>query len=147
MQTVSDYSYGAVPFNRETGEINIFLIHQYGSNGDVFWTFPKGHAEEGESPENAARREVSEETGLVIRTLYTDFVYTSSYSFQHNDVRINKTVEYFLAETAREYQIVEHDEVADAGWFTIKKAEALLTFVIAKDVLKQAVEDINHLYT
>lgn len=32
---------------------------------DTLWFFPKGHLEEGESNEQAARREIEEETGLI----------------------------------------------------------------------------------
>ncbi len=35
-----------------------------GKNGNGAWLFPKGHIEEGETKEEAARREIQEETGL-----------------------------------------------------------------------------------
>ena len=34
-----------------------------------FWGFPKGHMEEGESPLNAAEREVFEETGFKVKCI------------------------------------------------------------------------------
>nr|MDA8188223.1 NUDIX domain-containing protein [Dehalococcoidales bacterium] len=42
---------------------DIFLLHK--PNGE--WVMPKGHLESGETPEQAAVREVLEETGLTAR--------------------------------------------------------------------------------
>lgn len=68
---------GGVPWRRrDDGEIEVLLVHrpQYRD-----WTFPKGKVEEGETDEQAALREVEEETGLrcelggeLARTIYTD---------------------------------------------------------------------------
>jgi 8-oxo-dGTP pyrophosphatase MutT (NUDIX family) len=43
--------------------------HRYGQST---WLFPKGHPEEGESDEEAARREIAEETGLTNLELIDD---------------------------------------------------------------------------
>jgi 8-oxo-dGTP pyrophosphatase MutT (NUDIX family) len=53
---------GGIPWRRLDDErLEILLVHrpQYDD-----WTFPKGKNDEGESDEDAARREVEEETGL-----------------------------------------------------------------------------------
>ena len=39
---------------------------EYVDDPKSFWGFPKGHMEEGETPKDAAKREVSEETGFVV---------------------------------------------------------------------------------
>ena len=57
-------SAGAAVFRTEDGMPEVLVI-RHGSK----WTFPKGHIESGESPEDAAVREVYEETGAHIRLL------------------------------------------------------------------------------
>ena len=39
---------------------------EYVDDPKSFWGFPKGHMEEGETPKDAAKREVSEETGFIV---------------------------------------------------------------------------------
>ena len=58
-------SAGGIPY-RPVGEgtREVALIHRP-SYGD--WTFPKGKVEVGEEPEQAALREVGEETGFRVR--------------------------------------------------------------------------------
>lgn len=53
-------SYGVIVFN-EQGQV--LLAHATGSR---WWDLPKGGAEAGETPRQAALREVREETGLVL---------------------------------------------------------------------------------
>ena len=95
METKDDYSYGVIPLRKTEQGMLVFLINQYGSGGDVYWTFPKGHAEEGETPQEAAVRELHEETGL--RAVLADDArqYTQTYSFSDGHVNINKVVVYF----------------------------------------------------
>ena len=61
---------------RPDGEIEVLLVHRPRYDD---WTFPKGKARDGEALEEAAQREVEEETGLACKlgmelaaTLYTD---------------------------------------------------------------------------
>ena len=47
----------------------VLLGKRKGSHGDASWCFPGGHLEFNESPEDCARREVREETGISIKDL------------------------------------------------------------------------------
>ena len=67
-QARRETSAGGVVFRREGTGVRYLLILD--SNGN--WGFPKGHLNEGESPLDAARREVEEETGLVDLVLHGD---------------------------------------------------------------------------
>lgn len=47
----------------------VLLGKRKGAHGEGSWCFPGGHLELNESPEDCARREVLEETGIAIRDL------------------------------------------------------------------------------
>lgn len=67
MKTKHEYSFGVIPIrffgtpDRSTLKA-CFVCHTDGKH----WGFPKGHAEEKEGPQEAAERELVEETGLGI---------------------------------------------------------------------------------
>lgn len=59
------------------------------------WIFPKGHLEPGETPEQAARRETTEETGLEVRIIAP--LGATEYAFRHRSRLHHKQVDWFLA--------------------------------------------------
>jgi len=65
MPTFNRRSYGVVPVAFESDATPIFLVLRAYQN----WDFPKGGADEGESPLDAAKREMIEETGIKQFTL------------------------------------------------------------------------------
>ena len=54
-------SCGAIVYRKHHGNTEILLVRHIKSG---YWSFPKGHVEEGETEEETARREIKEETGL-----------------------------------------------------------------------------------
>ncbi len=87
---------------------------------------PKGGLESGETPEQAAAREVREETGVVaaVREPLGDVRYT----YRRNGRRVRKTVHYFLCEYV-EGSTDDHDhEVDEARWIAIAGARTELTY-------------------
>ena len=86
------------------------------------WTLPKGKLDEGESFEDAALREVEEETGL--RCRLTRELPTVSY-----DVRgRRKEVRYWAMEIEDETPFVPNDEVDQVRWVEPQEALALLSY-------------------
>ncbi len=60
-EIVREPTAGGIVFRRDSkGEIEILLIQDHKDR----WTIPKGHIEEGETAQEAARREIGEEAGL-----------------------------------------------------------------------------------
>jgi mutator protein MutT len=87
---------------------------------------PKGGLESGETPEQAAAREVREETGIVaaVREPLGDVRYT----YRRNGRRVRKTVHYFLCEYV-EGSTDDHDhEVDEARWIAIARARTELSY-------------------
>jgi len=87
---------------------------------------PKGGMEDGETPEQAAAREVREETGVVaaVREPLGDVRYT----YRRGGRRVRKTVHFFLCEYL-EGSTEDHDhEVDEARWIAISGARDALTY-------------------
>lgn len=141
METKRDYSYGVIPLFREEESWKIFLINQYGHGGDVYWTFPKGHAEGEETPLQAALRELREETALRMGQVEETQTYTQEYSFMDGGIRIKKVVIYYCGIAASKVYQVQEEEVKEAGWFTPEEAFQKLTFDPAKEMLRRVLED------
>ena len=98
------------------------------------WTFPKGKLDPGETYEQAACREVVEETGLSCRA--ARFIGTTEYL--HRKGR-PKVVAYFLMfEVAGSF--TPNDEVDELRWCTVREAERLLTWDRDRDLLARAAQ-------
>ena len=143
METMKDSSYGVIPVLQEGAQWKVFLIHQYGSAGDVYWTFPKGHKEEGETQEEAALRELLEETGITPDEVVTTKEYVQAYTFKYEDMLIEKQVIYYLGIVKEPTFTIQEDEVKDAGWFSFEEASAKLSFEHARTMLKDVESDLT----
>lgn len=133
-----EQSYGFIPFFRGERGLEVFLIHQYGSTGDMLWTFPKGRGEVGETPIQTALREVKEETGLEITEYDESKTVSTSYTFERSGVVVEKTSTYFVGFAQYKAFTIQEKEVKEAGWFAVEKAHEQLTFPDYKKLLDEA---------
>ena len=82
--------------------ISVLALVQNSEKGEEWFDMPKGHVERGETPVQAAQREIREEIGLSLH-LDTGFKEESRYMFMEKDsrtgrnIRISKRVTFFLA--------------------------------------------------
>lgn len=127
-------SYGIVPLRKHGNEWQVLLI-QHGSAR--YWGFPKGHAEADESPNEAAERELKEETNLEIHRLFSESPIQEHYHFQFKGTHIDKTVWYFVAEVKGKVKL-QHAEVSDSKWIPLSDAPQHITYDTDKAVLRQA---------
>lgn len=137
IRTVKEVSAGGVIYRRNADDYEIALIHVRHR-----WGLPKGHVEEGERDEDAALREVREETGLegkLIRKL-GEIRYSYRDKNKSDDaVRINKRVHFFLLRYLKG-DVRDHDhEADDARWFPIDQAFKLLKFATERKMVHRAI--------
>jgi 8-oxo-dGTP diphosphatase len=108
------------------GAAEILLVHRPAYDD---WSFPKGKLEPGERDEDAATREVEEETGL--RCRLDREVATTRY----RDARGRaKTVRYWLM-TPVGGRLAAANEVDDARFVPVADAAALLTYARDRKLL------------
>jgi 8-oxo-dGTP pyrophosphatase MutT (NUDIX family) len=109
---------------------------------DGCWGLPKGKVDPGETDEQAARRELAEETGITDFNPQTGFEHTITYWFTRDGRKIHKTVRYFLAGVkSREAKVSrEHSEL---GWFSLEQAKERIIFANLREVVKKADEFIT----
>ena len=104
----------------------------------LLWSLPKGHIEEGETPEMAAIREVAEETGItseIARALgVIDFW------FMAGGKRIHKTVHHYLFKEVGGVLTPQLEEVDEVGWFPLEEIVSMLAYPDEKKLIAKSGE-------
>ena len=136
-RTAREISSGGVVFYHDPEGIRYLLIRDsYGR-----WALPKGKIEAGESPEQAALREICEEVGLSevelrerlpsIRYVYTD----------QQGVLKFKLVHFFLVELVRQQEPQpDPNEIGEVRWFSATDMLATFQYADTEEVLVKAIE-------
>ena len=99
------------------------------------WTLPKGKLDAGESFQEAAIREIDEETGL--RTRLVRELPAVYYEVRGRP----KVVRYWLMEVESDPGFVPNDEVDELRWLEPAAARSLLSYDRDRDVLMAAAGD------
>ncbi len=94
LRRTEETSAGGLVVDLGTDPLQAALIGRFDRRGRMVWSLPKGHVEEGESPEETAVREVEEETGIRGHVLAP--LGTIDFWFVVDDRRVHKTVHHFL---------------------------------------------------
>lgn len=107
-----------------------------GRTAEGIWVLPKGTPDAGESLEATACREVSEETGLEVRSLRP--LTTIEYWFASGGVRFHKRVHHWLMEAVGG-DTSRHDHEFDVvEWVPIDEALTRLTYENERRVVAEA---------
>ncbi|MFW6206338.1 MAG: NUDIX hydrolase [Gemmatimonadota bacterium] len=127
-------SAGGVVVRRIEGRPHVLLIlDPYGK-----WGLPKGHLEGGESPEEAAAREVREETGLegVCRG---PEVATITWSFRREGEEIRKVCTFYLMTSDEGEARPEVTEgITECAWLPLDEAVRRVDYDNTRQVLRKA---------
>lgn len=133
---IRERSYGIVPLRQDGGHWYVLLIkHRTGGH----WTFPKGHSELNETPQQSANRELFEETGLSVLRYLSDSVFKIRYRFFSKGQHVDKTVWFYVAEVSGEVKL-QAEEVVDSIWKPLKDAVSSLTYDTDKSTCQKVCE-------
>jgi 8-oxo-dGTP pyrophosphatase MutT (NUDIX family) len=125
-------------YRRSADAIEVVLASRRTRRGDLAWGLAKGGVEQGESFEDAALREVLEETG------YTAEIEASlgdtRYFYVWEDTRIRKTVHFFLMRCTGGDPSDRDDEMEEVRWFPLERALKRAAYRGEREVLGRAAE-------
>lgn len=138
-----EFSAGAVVYflNEKEQRLEYLVLH-YGSS---HWDFPKGKIEPGETSEQAALREIKEETGLGVN-LDTSFEHRLFYKFKNREGElVSKQVSFYVA-LSNSKEVTISEEHTGFKWLSYEEARQLLTYDNAVHLLDIAHAHITRLY-
>jgi len=103
------------------------LIKVTNLQGEIIWTFPKGHLENGETAIDAAIRETAEETGWICKPYVK--LYTAHYTFEREGKAVKKDVDWFLMRRiCGDGRPTTPDEIMSVKWFPFEEVEKILVY-------------------
>ena len=131
-------SAGGVVYRLHAGHAVFLLIRDSYQN----WGFPKGHLESGERAEEAAVREVREETGIDDLALRGQ-IETIDWYFRFRGQLIHKVCHFYLMETSQASTNPQQAEgITACQWVSYDDARSAISYANARKVLARAHEMI-----
>ncbi len=108
-------SAGGVVFTTLGDSVRLLMIEDRWGR----WSFPKGHVEQGETPVQAALREVEEETGVTGDVLAE--LGDVQYYFRDGPDLVKKRAIYFLIKAESENIVPQTEEIRHAAWVPLEE--------------------------
>lgn len=136
----TEISAGGVVYRKSNGTVEVgFILDPYGN-----WTFPKGHVENKEKTDEAARREAEEEmglTGLKVR----EYLGKADFWFKDRYVRkgelVHKFLHYYLMEApaGSVAKPQKKEKIQEVAWVPLNKAYARSDYKDIEPLLRKAI--------
>jgi mutator protein MutT len=114
------------------------IDHKDASRERLLWSLPKGHIEAGETPEQAAIREVQEETGITSEI--TKSIGVIDFWFMAGGKRIHKTVHHFVFKEVSGELTPQITEVDEVSWFPLSEIVERLAYPDEKKLIARSGE-------
>jgi ADP-ribose pyrophosphatase YjhB (NUDIX family) len=133
MPRVEETSAGGLVIDRSAGEPRAALIARHDRRGRLVWSLPKGHLEAGESAQDAALREVEEETGIIGRVVA--LLGVIDFWFIAENRRIHKTVHHYLMEASGGELSDADAEVEQVAWVPLDDVRSRLAYADERRLL------------
>jgi len=143
-----EFSAGGVVHKRykdpETQRFTDLFLVRRSSGGDEYrgslgWTLPKGWIDAGETPEQAAIREVKEEGGVnakIAKKLETIKIFFTD----QNGEKVMKFITYYAMEFSSDLPEGFGWETAEVKWMNIEETQNNLAYVSEKKLVEKAFE-------
>ncbi len=132
---IEELSSGAVVFYIEPEKkLRRYLVLNYPAG---HWDFPKGAVENRETEEQAAKREILEETGIRVASFVPNFQKKIEYHYRRSGGLSHKQVIFFLTK-AEKNEVKISFEHSGYEWLPYEQALKRLTFENARNVLREA---------
>jgi 8-oxo-dGTP pyrophosphatase MutT (NUDIX family) len=125
---VEETSAGGLVVSTER-KLRAAVIARRNRAGRLEWCLPKGHLEGSETPEQAAIREIAEETGIIGEILAR--LGSIDYWFTGEDRRVHKVVHHFLLKAVGGDLSVAGDpdgEAEDVAWIPVTELSKRLAY-------------------
>jgi 8-oxo-dGTP pyrophosphatase MutT (NUDIX family) len=139
-----EFSAGAVVVRRLRGRWWLAAIRP-GGKREGTWALPKGNVGHGESPEETALREVTEETGLEGHS--QGKLGDVRYVYTRGGNRIFKVVSFYLVRYRRgridDVPVAFRHEVAEARWLPLDEAPRLLAYAGEREMAQTALATLE----
>jgi 8-oxo-dGTP pyrophosphatase MutT (NUDIX family) len=119
-------------------EVVVIVPTRRAADGSRVLSLPKGHVDPGETPLQAAEREVREETGVVAEPVRE--VGESRYWYRRDGRTIGKSVHFYLFKYVRGKTADHDEEVEEARWIPLREAEKKLTYPAEREMVTRALD-------
>lgn len=129
-----EYSAGGVVVRGD--DVVVIVPTRRAADGSRVLALPKGHVDPGETPLQAAEREVREETGVVAEPVSE--LGESRYWYRRDGRTIGKRVSFYLFKYVEGDTSDHDDEVEEASWIRLSEAQERLTHAAEREMARLA---------